>query len=553
MTRELLYSIYDRLVGVDALGNLVNKGQEVQRIVTPAKATSAGIQEAHDYLSATSGGGFVALQPGQEYTVSSALTFEASKVGLIGNNAILNNASLAGSAVNTLTLTSTKGDYPSIMEFRDFSIIGDSSTARDSLQTAIRCHTVTANSDVRVMLRNVRVQYQNTDLSIGSGAFLTRGIGCEFSRSKFGIQQESGATNFAENCVFIDSTFFNNDCHVKLNAGQRVKFFGCSFDYHGTQDGSRITSDDRAFYLSSGAHASLYDCHIESNYGFYATQTNEWVYLNSTGDMFSMVGGVFYYAGTGNAPYLGAWLKSNAVFQRSRFTRVGFRGVGRVATATTHDDCFAIGSETTHTTGNGGSVIMEDCFSVNNAFTDLPAVVGYRPTMSWTRNGVDNPYLELSYKSTVSGTMAISNVSSDSPVNPRNSVGQMIKITGAGVLKIAVAAPLGQKLYPWALFLNRSQAVGTITVRENYTSFALKADGTLSADTRGSNVSSSTKSLTGGGTNQWDRVSWKDVRGDTTTNARIGGGYSAFFLIEIDTTSMSSGSLYLDDFAYTPG
>jgi hypothetical protein len=518
----------------------------------PEFRTSASIKRAHD-LAVAAGGGYVVLEPGVTYTWNTAVVWEASIVGLIGNNAILDNSSQSGSAVYSLTLTSTKGDYPSVMEFRDFSFIGNSTTARDSLQTAIRCHTVTANSDVRVMLRNVRIQYQNTCLSIGSGAFLARGIGCEFARSKFGIQQESGATNFAENCVFTQSTLFNNDCHVKLNAGQRIKFFGCSFDYHGTQDGTRITSDDRAFYLSSGAHVSLYNCHIESNYGFYATQTNEWIYLNSTGDIFVMEGGVFYYAGTGNAPYLGAWLKSNAVFQRSRFVRVGFRGVGRVASAATHDDCFAIGSETTHTTGNGGSVSLEDCFSVNNAFTDLPAVVGYRPTMSWTRNGVDDPYLELSYKVTTTGTIALSNVTSDSPVNPRNSAGKMIKLTGAGVLKIAVPAPLGQKLYPWALFMNRSQATGTITVKENYTTYALKADGTLSADTRGANTSTNTKSLTGGGTNQWDRVSWKDVRGDTTVSARIGGGYSAFFVIEIDTSSMSGGSLYIDDFAYMPG
>jgi hypothetical protein len=517
----------------------------------PEFRTSAAIKRAHD-LAVAAGGGYVVLEPGVTYTWSTAVTWEASIVGLIGNNAILDNSSQDASAVTSLLLTSTKGDYPSVMEFRDFSFIGDATTARDSLQTAIRCHTVTANSDVRVMLRNVRVQYQYTCLSIGSGAFLTRGIGCEFSRSKFGIQQESGATNFAENCVFVQGTIFNNDCHVKLNAGQRIKFYGTSFDYHGTQDGSRITSDDRAFYLSSGAHVSLTDCHIESNYGFYATQTNEWIHMNSTGDVFTMDRGVWYYAGTGNAPYLAAWLKSNAVFQRARFRGVGFRGVGRVASATTHDDCFAIGSETTHNTGSGGSVIMEDCYSVNNAFTDLPAVVGYRSTMSWTRDGVGDPYLELSYKVTTTGTIAISNVTTDSPVSARNGAGKMIKLTGAGVLSIAVPAPLSQKLYPWAIFMNRSQASGTITVKENYTSFGLKADGTFAADTRGAFASTNTKSLTGGGTNQWDRVSWKDVRGDTTLSARMGGMYNAFFLIEIDTSSMT-GSLYIDDFAYTPG
>jgi len=516
----------------------------------PEFRTSAGIKRAHD-LAVAAGGGYVVLEPGATYIWNTAVTWEASIVGLRGNNAILNNSSQSGSSVYSLTLTSTKGDYPSVMSFSDFSFIGDSVTGRDSLQTAIRCHTVTANSDVRVMLQNVRVQYQNTALSIGSGAFLTRGYGLELSRSKFGIQQESGASNFAEDCAFWGCTIFDNDCHIKYGAGQRMAFYGTSFDYFGSKDGVRQTSDDAAFVLAGGSRLHLFGCHVEWNYGLYSGQTNNPIQLTATGDMFFMDGGTLFYAGAGNAPFYSATIKSSQNFQRMRLRNVGMKGLGR--TSTTVDDALMIGSETTNQAGSGGLCSMEDCYSPNNTFADLPSVVSYRAQSQWLRNGVDNPYLELSYKLSATDATKITNVTTDGSVNPRNSVGNFMKIaTGVGTIRIPVPIIAGsQKLYPWALFINALNATGTVTIKENYTTYALKADGTIAADTRGAAVSSTTKTITGVGSNSWIRYSWKDVRGDTNNNPRL--TYNAFFFIEIDCTGLSAGSIDLDDIAWTAG
>jgi hypothetical protein len=540
---------YPNNQGVDG-GALPVRVVNLAQQFVPAVATAAGIQAAHD-AALSAGGGYVALKPGVHYTIDQPVTFEASRVGLLGNMATLNDAPLASTATASLLLTSTLGDYPAIPQFSDFSIIGDSTIARDSLQAAIRCHTVTANSDVRVVLHNIRAQYHNANLSIGSGAFLTRGFGLELSRSKFGIIQEAGATNFAEDCVFWANTIFDNDCHVKLAAGQRIKFYGTSFDYFGSKDGVRQTADDMAFYLSNGAHLSLKDCHVEFNYGNYAGQTNNPILLNSTGDMFFMENGILYYAGANQNPYWSAPLKTAQNFQRARLKNVGMKGLGRVGAATA-DDAFSIGSETTNQAGSGGLVQMDDCYSPNNTLADLPSIVSYRSQSQWTRNGVDNPYLELSYKIALTGTAAIANVATDGAVNPRNAVGNMIKITGQGLIRIPIPITLGsQKLYPWSLFLNALNVTGAVTIKENYTTYAMKADGTFSADTRGAQASAVTKAITGVGANAWNRYSWKDVRSDTNNSPRI--TYNAFFFIEIDTTGMTAGSIDLDDFAYTAG
>ena len=536
---------------VDGVGVSAGGGR---LLVTPqGVGFGAKLQAAVDYVASV-GGGYVDLVAGAEYVLDSQVVIDTSLVGLRGNRAVIGvSPALVGGVAITLTSLDGSGAdrFPQVKPFCDVTIKGlyDTASPRDFNVTLVRCHSSVAGASVRVNLQNVRLSDARVGLSLGSRAYFVCGYGVEILRTKFALAQESGASDFAENVAFFGSRFYNSDCLLKDEGGQRWKFFGCSFDYHGDPTGGRITSDDAVFDLRNGAEVALHDCHIEFKYGDAAGQTLSPIRLAGANTKLLMVGGKIYNAGSQN-PLWRALIQSDNNAQSIDLDHVGVVKLGRVG-ADTHDDCLVWNGDASHSSGGVARISARQIKAVGTEKNDLPSVLAYMSGASWYRNGVDSPHTELSSRITTTGSVAVASTgTTDGAVSARNAVGGMLKITGAGKTIISIPVAEGMRRHAWGLFFNASAAVGSITIKERHSTVNMSWDGastiTWKPDSRAA-YGGATKTLVGGGANQWDRVSWKDCNSSANMIPRMN---NAVFAIEIDTSAMTSGALYLDDVAF---
>lgn len=515
-----------------------------------ARGGSLEIQAANDWLAAN-GGGIITLAQGSTYIVDTPIVIDANLVSIYGNGATLDATTLP-SGSNALHLRSigdsTDLKYPRNQSFRDFILRGNSVQSRDFDVTGIYVSANIPTANVRCWLERIQVQHFKYGVRLQNRCYFLRGYGIEVFRCKFALYQDSPASDFAENVTFFGSTFGNSDCILKDVAGQRWRFFGCSFDYHGDATGGRITADDRLFDLRSGSVVECHGCHFEWGYGDVAGQTNSPFKLQNANTRLIINKGVIYKTG-GQSPYYSSVMEMDNSSQWIVVDNCKFVNLGR--SDVTHDDCLVNGSNISHT-GTSGRLVIRNTMPDVVDKTDLPSTGSYTWGSSLLRSGPDDPYSELIHRISVTGTSVVANTAgaTDGSVTARNSTGKMIKITGQG--KVLISFPVYEPLvrHAWSLFLNSSQAVGTITVKERHSTAVLKWDGTTLATTADARAqyASATKTITAGGTNQFERVSWKDCYGDTTINPRMN---NQVFAIEIDTSLMTSGSLYLDDVGFT--
>lgn len=503
--------------------------------------------------------GVIELDPFGRYTIGDTVRVETSVIGVRGNRAIWDAPNLSAGQF-ALWLDNTKngdvgagngfGRYGGPMEVADLEIRGNSTTARDYAANAVRVHSATTGASVLVSLRNFRTTNFGTGISIGSRAYFLRGYHVSIGGSMFALIQEAGATDYSEDVAFFGGTFFNSDCLVKTLAGQQLRFFGVSFDYFGDKTGTRVTADDRAFDIQAGGLVELERCHVEFDYGHSVGQTNSPVRLAGANSRFIMNGGFFGSLNTTQQPLYETPISTDNASQVFVMRDVRMSNMGRKSQVT-KDDQLVAGSVADNASGSIARVNIDNLIPMNYSRDDLPSVPSYVSGASLFRNGVDAPHTELSIRTSVTGTAAIASTgTTDGAVTARNNTGGMMKITGQGKVNITIPSLRADRRTAWALFLNASQAVGTITVKQRDCTAVFKWDGagalTATQDTRNS-YSSATKTITAGGTNQFERVSWKDVHSDAGWSPRMGG---PVFAIEIDTTAMSSGSLYLDDIAF---
>lgn len=531
----------------------ISVGDDLLSIVVP-KGGQDEIMAAQSWILARASGGVINLSPGQAYSITDTLTIDTQRIGIEGNLATLNAPNLSAGKT-ALYLTNLSGDVPSgeqfpgVKKISNLRLVGNTATSRDYDAIAIRANTDIAPLSVRVLLENINAHSFGKILSIGSRAYFVRGVGCEFYRAKFALFQESGAVDFAENVVFSSSTFFNSDCLLKDIGGQRWRFFGCSFDFHGDATGTRVTADDYIFDLQAGAGVELFGCHLEWAYGDAAGQTNSPIRLTGANTRFLMSGGRVYKGG-GQAPLYPSLVSSNNQSQIITFNDVTFVKQGR-STEPLHDDALVTGSSAAHT-GECGRVVVNNAMVLGTAPSDIPSVAGYTYNASQLRNGVDDPHLELAPRIAVTGSCVIANTATatDGSVTARGAAGKMLKITGQGKVILSFPIQAWGRRHAWSFFLNGGGAVGSVAIRERHSTVVQKWDGasttTTSADTRNA-YASITHTMTLA-VNQWDRISWKNCNSSMSTSPRQN---NAFFAVEIDTTLMSSGALYLDDAAFS--
>lgn len=515
------------------------------------------IMEAHQWLLDRFERATLSFDPYGTYTIGDTVTIDVGVCSISGNRAIWNAPSLSAGKF-ALSLTNNKngevgaasgfGRYGLPAEISNLDIKGSSVTGRDNTAKGIRLHTDTIGSSVLVSLRNVRASNFNTGISVGSRAYFLRGYNTSVHGCSVCLLQEAGASDFSENIAFFGGSFFNSDGLVKTLSGQQFRFYGVSFDYFGDPTGFRTTAEDYAFNIQAGGLVELYGCHIEFDYGRYAGQTNSPITLSGANSRFVMHGGFLGTLNTIQQPLYKAPISTNNGSQVVVMRDVRVQGLGRKSQPT-NDDQLVCGANADNT-GVVAQVQIENLIPYTFAQTDLPSCIGYSPGANMYRNGVDAPHTELNIRTSVTGTAAISSVSTtDGSVTARNSVGSMMKITGQGKVNITLPSLRADRRTAWSMFLNTSQAAGTVTVKQRDTTVAWKWDGasalTPTAVARNA-YSSATESITCGGTNQFERVSWKDAHSDVGWSVRMGSG--PVFCIEIDTTGMTSGAIYLDDF-----
>lgn len=519
----------------------------------------AEIMEAQYWISSRFERGVISLDPFGTYSIGDTVTLETSVCSLTGNRAIWNAPSLSAGKFSLL-LTNTKngdpgaasgfGRYGAPAEVSNLEIRGNSTSGRDYVANGIRAHSDTNGSSVLCALRNVRVNNFGTTMSIGSRAYFLRGYNVSMGGAKFVLLQEAGATDYSENVAFFGGSFFNSDCLVKTLAGQQLRLFGVSLDYFGDKTGARVTSDDRLLDIQAGGLLELFSCHLEFDYGNNAGQTNSPIRLTGANSRLVMHGGFFGSLNTTQQPLYETPISTDNSSQHVVLRDVRLSYMGR-KNQPTKDDQLVGGSVADNASGAIARVSVDNLIPQNYSKDDIPSVISYVSGPSLLRNGVDAPHTELNIRTSVTGTAAIaSTTTTDGAVTARNSTGAMMKITGAGKVNITLTSLRVDRRTAWALFLNTSQAVGTVTVKQRDSTVAQKWDGasalTAVQDTRNA-YSSATKSITCGGANQFERVSWKDVHSDPAWSPRMGSG--SVFAIEIDTSAMTSGAIYLDDIA----
>ena len=537
-------------LATDASGvTTLSAGNDVLSVIVP-RGGDHEIMMAQDWLKARAPEGVIELAPGQTYTLSQEIEIDTSFIGVVGKGSLFDISGITSGAAVTLGASAASGDsrFARPSEFSGITLLGDSALGRDSQQVAIRAHTDIANASVRAVIERVKIRHAKTGVAVGSRAYMLKMRSVSVSVTKFCVQQEAGAVDFTEGVSLIDCVLFNSDCLLQDLGGQRWRVYGGHFDYFGDSTGTRLTADDRLIDLRASASLEAYGAHMEWDYGDYAGQTNAPINMVGNNVRLVIVGGVCMKHG-GQNPYYSATIATDNISQVLSIRDMKAVKLGRVGNAT-HDDCLVSGALANHT-GDGSKVIIDNLMPAGTATSDLPAIPAYYYRGSYLRSGVDDPYAELIHRISVTGSAVVTSANSpDGSVAARNSTGKMLKITGQG--KVLISFPIYEPMrrHAWSFFLNSSAAVGSITVKERHSTFVNKWDGTtqaISADAR-AGYGNTTKTVTAGGANQWDRISWKDTNSDNLITPRMN---NTVFAVEIDTSAMTSGALYLDDAAFS--
>jgi len=514
--------------------------------LAPTALTGAAIQAANDAIVASGVPGLIRLAAGATYVVTSPIVIECSKVGIIGNLATLDCSGIsAGTGAAALTLTNTGGNYILPLPIEHFYLIGASGSGRDFDVVGLRLHSTTALSDVRVMVRGVFFRFFKSLLSIGNQAFLARFVDCEFLQGKFAVVQENVSTTYTlENVSFEQCAFYNSDCFVKALIGQQLHFTKSSFDFFG----SRQTVDDHVFDIQGGGIVTLTDCHVEFSYGATAGDTNSPIRLKDANSKFIWHGGSLVYGSTAQNPAWTHFAESDNQTQVFTIWDVQCTQMGRKSLAT-GDDSWLRGPNVNALDQSGTCAKPKiRVFGEDNVVDQIPSVVCYQPAQGNPfRNGVDDPFAELGWRTAITGTTAVATATAENGITPRNSATNMMKFTGTGKAIIALPVMELNRQHAWAFFVNGGATTGSFTIRERLSGETVTYDGTTFAtvaDPRAS-YSGTTVTITGG-TNSWRRISWKDVSSGIGGSPRRTGSH---FYIEFDFASVTGGTpVYIGSF-----
>lgn len=387
-------------------------------------------------------------------------------------------------------------------------------------------------------ISNVDIHFFNKAISIGDSSFVMSVDNFALGNNYYHIYAAATTnTAQAENIRFYKGDIY--DGTVGLYAEHQIlRFDKCSFDYN-----------NRQLDIELGSAIECYGCHFEWNYGQTAGQTNSPFFITGADCFLLVQGGMMTYTGSGLWFYPSHFYSDNAS-QYVQLRDVRMANLGKFRTATS-DDVLVMNADPLHFTGNVGTTHITGSYSALFTVNDFPSTTCYVQQGNWLRNGVGDPYTELRSRITLTGTCAIATqAGSDGTVTPKSG-SQMMKITGAGTVIITFPQfyqPMIKNT--WSFFMNGAEIGGTVTVTERQVTVHPVWNGssslTFTEDTRTSTTG--TYTFPSAGTNQWTRVSWKDM---SSTSQVPSPRMFDYWAIIIDTTAMTGTNLYLDTMSLT--
>lgn len=500
------------------------------------------LQSIHDTLKAGGGGSVRFIcDPGTVYTPVLPLTWDITMVGLDLGRATIDISGIgAGNAWITVIASALGTDFPD--SWWNLGITGGRikggftiGTGASSGVTALRFNATAANSANNCVIRGVHIEQCYKALSFHSQSYLVKFYDLVINYNGIGLFNESGGVLPSENNVFVNALFGRNDVHINDVQGNIWRFYGTSFDYHSSQ----------CFIMGGGCRITLTDCHLEFNYGANSGENLTPITLTGASTAFNMRGGRIYYNDSGQNPFWTSLISSdNGGHQIIVKPDKVFR-LGRLTDTAGFDTLVG-------TTSNAGPYVEFECRSDNAAVSDTPAMtfVSDSGVGGLTRNGTDDPYNELAHHTSTTLTAAIARVTaSENGVTLKNTK-NMLKISGIGKVNICLPNEPSLRRKAWMFFTNAAFVTGSVTIKERVTSYGTKYDGTTVTnvvDTRGTLYAPTTVTL-GATADTWIRRSWKDCNTGIVPNTRQ--FMSSLCMIEIDTTLLTAGALYLSYFAY---
>lgn len=501
-----------------------------------AKSVSE-IQDAHDELVRL-GGGQLHFVPQLEYVwkdTDPSINIDSTYVDLYFHRS-KHNLSACADGFEAFKFASTVtgvGDNYALRCIYDPWFFTDrAGELSDTGPTAFRFDSPTVGSYNRLQIYRARIKGMRRGISIGSRSYFVRMYNPHISRCRHAFYQSASPADFAEMVTIEGGVIDDNYSHVTDIGGQQWRFNNTSFDYH----------KGYVFDLSAGSKVLGTGIHVEWSYGASGGETNSPIRMVGANCAVVADGSsAFIYVGAGQNPNYPALASMDNSSQKLILSLTKGSKLGRL-TDTTGFDALAI---TTTSTSPYVSLRMQPDGS---AVSDAPAmtlVSEAAGVMGQLRNGIDNPFNELTHRIALTGAAAISSVTVDENGVTRKAAKNMLKITGQGKVLIAFPQTEGNRRHAWCLFTNPAFVTGSATVRERQTGFSPKFDGTtvtFAADTRGAQYSPTTVTVSAGA-DAWTRRSWKDCNTGLYPSHRSNA--AGVILIEIDTALMTAGALYL--------
>lgn len=542
------------------------------------------IQPKHDLLKSL-GGGTLHLVPNATYTVPAsaanagnaqtnsvgytpvgAFNIDEAYVSFEGNRAIVDISALGNGKVgfhlysSQLLHDATKNIFN--RTFGNFMIVGgDYSTAWSTTTgpTAILCHSDpgaddgtygVTNTSVRVQIERMNIQSCLKGIAFRSSSYCVRVRDSHIVRNRFGAFNESNQYDYAEKNVFEDVVFAENYAHIYDNTSpvrpQVWTTANCQFDYH----------QGYLFYLN-GAKVYWSSSHGEWGYGESAGQTNCPITLTGSNAGVWMRGGTLAYTGAGQNPNYEATFQADNGAQFLDIVLDKAFQMGRVGNTTSYD------AWVTCVGGTSGSFK----FRVDPdgpLVTDVPAMtyMSDNGQGGMMRHGIQFPYSsELAHRIMTTGSAVVSQVSATENGVTQKASQPMVKIVGAGKVFISLPIFEPRRRHAWEFFTATSTSTsvfaGTVTIKERREGLAIRLDGSVAPNTspggalvtdpRGVDYSGAGVSITTANAT-WTRRSWKDCNSVFLPDARM--NMSNVLVIEIDTTAMSAGAIYLSHFGF---
>ncbi len=538
------------------------RGSTGAQIGATVTVTSWGqVQAAHDAIKLL-GFGTIVFDPTNTFIVPAGggVSIDTYSVGIDYNYAPIDFSGMANGEAAFTFYGSHVGhqftgyaDRGGNREYRNAYMYGGDpitrpySTDVQSQNVAFRLDSTVTGTSNQCQFINPKIIGAYKGWDVRSASYVVRVLGGRTTRCRRAANMDNDGTitDFAEIFAFRDHLFAENGLHLYDGKGNQWRFDICHFDYH----------IDRVLDIK-GSKVIATGCHFEWNTGDTPGDTLCPFLFTSAGGHLIIKGGVIAYQdkNAGNyQPYYPGIFDMSDNSQVLVIDDVEPVNLGRRGETTSHDAAVYV---------SAASIVVPfvdiKWHATGVSLTDLPSMTMVQDIAAGVIGGClrdsGTPFNELGWRTSVTGTAVISSVTVDENGVTRKNGQNMMKITGAGKVTIAMPMWMRNRRHAWQFFTATSTATsvfaGSVTIKERQGGYGAKFDGTtvtLTPDSRGAQYGAATVTINTASAT-WARRSWKNCT--DRQNPRLPMNDAGCVPIEIDTTGMTGGAFYISHPAY---